>query len=96
MRIGRYEASDRANVGTAVTFLLIGMGVGAFVALMLAPKSGKQLRKDLRRGYEEAVDRIEDLKDEAMERVDEVMERGADIADRVRDKAAPLGKAFRR
>jgi gas vesicle protein len=96
MRIGKYEASDRGNVGTAVTFLLIGMGAGAFIALLLAPKSGKQLRKDLRRGYEEAVDRIEDLKDEAMERVDEVMERGADIADRVRDKAAPLGKAFRR
>jgi gas vesicle protein len=96
MRMGKYEASDRSNVGTAVTFLMIGLGVGAFIALLLAPKSGKQLRKDLRRGYEDAVDRIEDFKEEARERVDDVMERGADIADSLRDKAAPLGKVFRR
>ncbi len=61
MQSGNYESSD-SNVGTAVTFLLIGLGIGAAVALLLAPKTGKQLRKDLRRGYADAVDRFEDLK----------------------------------
>ncbi len=49
MRIGKYETSEPSNVGTAISFLLIGLGVGAAVGMLLAPKSGKQLRKDLRR-----------------------------------------------
>ena len=47
MRIGKYESSEGTG-GTAVTFLLIGLGVGAALGLLLAPKSGRQLRKDLR------------------------------------------------
>ncbi|HET7440487.1 MAG TPA: YtxH domain-containing protein [Terriglobales bacterium] len=95
MRYGNYEASERSGVGTAITFFLIGLGAGAAAALLFAPKSGRQLRKDLRRGYDEALDRFEDFKEDARERMDEVMERGADIADKVREKAAPIGRAIR-
>lgn len=95
MRHGNYEASDRGGVGTAITFLLIGLGAGAAVALLFAPKAGKQFRKDLRRGYDEAVDRFQDFKEEARDRMDEVLERGSDIADTLREKAAPLGRAIR-
>ena len=35
--------------------LKIGIGAGALVALLFAPKTGKQLRKDLRRGYDDAL-----------------------------------------
>jgi YtxH-like protein len=96
MQSGNYEASDRSGLGTAITFLLIGLGAGAAVALLLAPKPGRQLRKDLRRGYDEAVDRIQDLTGEARERIEEVLERGGDIAEALREKAAPLGRGFRR
>jgi gas vesicle protein len=95
MRHGNYEASDRSGVGTAITFLLIGLGAGAAAALLFAPKAGKQFRKDLRRGYDEAMDRFDDFKEEARDRVEEVMERGSDIADTLREKAAPLGRAIR-
>jgi gas vesicle protein len=95
MRYGNYEPSDRSSVGTAITFLLIGLGAGAAAALLFAPKTGRQLRKDLKRGYEDAMDRFDDLKEEARERMDEVMERGADIADNLREKAAPIGRAIR-
>ena len=34
MRFGKYESSDRYNnLGTAVTFLLIGLGAGALARL---------------------------------------------------------------
>lgn len=95
MRYGNYEASDRSGIGMAITFFLIGLGAGAAAALLFAPKSGRQLRKDLRRGYEDAMDRFEDLKEEARDRMDEVVERGADIADKVREKAAPISRAIR-
>ncbi len=69
MRIGRYQSSDSNNIGTAVTFLLIGLGAGALAGLLLAPKTGKQMRRDLQRGLEDAKDTLGDWADEAKERV---------------------------
>ena len=39
MRTGKYESSDGA-AGTAVTFLLIGIGVGAALGLLPPPDRG--------------------------------------------------------
>jgi gas vesicle protein len=95
MRIGKYESSD-ATVGTAVTFLLIGLGVGAALGLLLAPKSGRQLRKDLRRSYDDALETVSDWTDEAKERFSEAVDKGADFADTLKSKAQPLTDRLRR
>jgi gas vesicle protein len=68
MSSGRYESSDSTSIGTAVTFLLIGIGAGALAALVLAPKTGKQFRRDLKRGYEDAKETLQDWTDEAKDR----------------------------
>jgi gas vesicle protein len=103
MRFGRYESSEGSNLGTAITFLLIGMGAGALAALLLAPKSGKQLRRDLKRGFEDAKESLEDWTEEARdrvkdakERVRDVAERGVDIAEGLREKVEPLRRAINR
>jgi gas vesicle protein len=107
MSVGRYESSNHNQVGTAVTFLLIGMGAGALAALLLAPKTGKQFRRDLKRGYDDAKDTLQDWSEEAKdrarnatERVGAVAERGADLAeelrDAVREKVEPLRRAVTR
>jgi gas vesicle protein len=97
MRIGNYEFSEKDNqVGTAITFLLIGLGIGAATALLLAPQSGKQLRRDIRRKYDDAKDTLDDWKDDAREAAEGVMERGSEIADEIRDKVSPLAKAIRK
>jgi len=93
MRIGKYESS---GAGTAVTFLFIGLGVGAALGLLLAPKAGKQLRKDLRRSYEDTLDTISDWTDEAKDRFEEAIEKGADFTEELRAKAEPLGQLLRR
>jgi len=95
MRIGKYESSD-GTAGTAVTFLLIGLGVGAALGLLLAPKAGRQLRKDLRRSYDDALDTVSDWTDEAKDRFEEAAKKGADIADELRAKAEPLSDLLRR
>lgn len=95
MRVGKYEDSG-GSVGTAVTFLLIGLGVGAAVGLLLAPKTGKQLRKDLRRSYEDALDTISEWSDEARDRFDEAVEKGTEFTEELREKAEPLGRILRR
>jgi gas vesicle protein len=100
MRIGRYESSEGNNLGTAVTFFLIGLGAGALTALALAPKTGKQFRRDLKRGYDDAKDTLQDWTEEAKGRVRDVAERGADLAEDLRDaareKVEPLRRAVNR
>jgi gas vesicle protein len=95
MRIGKYESSD-GTVGTAVTFLLIGLGVGAALGLLLAPKTGRQLRKDLRRSYDDALDTVSDFAGEAKDRFEEAVEKGADFASELKSKAQPLTDLLRR
>ena len=100
MRSGSYESSNKSTVGTAITFLMIGVGAGALIALVLAPKTGKQMRKDLRRKYDDARDTLQDWSEEAMDRVNDVVDRSADWAEELREvareKAAPIAKAIKR
>ncbi len=107
MRIGRYESSESSNVGTAITFLLIGLGAGALAGLLLAPKSGKQTRRDLQNGYEDAKDTLGDWADEAKRprarrrrsrarRASRGVDMAEDLRDTVREKAEPLRRAITR
>jgi gas vesicle protein len=97
MRSGKYESSeDSSHVGTALTFLLIGLGAGALLGLLYAPKTGKQVRKELRKRYDDARDTFDDWKDEAREVAEEAIERGSELAEELRDRVAPLARNLRR
>ncbi|MFZ1917856.1 MAG: YtxH domain-containing protein [Terriglobales bacterium] len=95
MRIGKYESSESGG-GTAVAFLLIGLGVGAALGLLLAPKTGRQLRKDLRRSYDDALETVSDWTDDARGKIKDAVDKGADLADELRSKAEPIGDYLRR
>jgi gas vesicle protein len=86
---GKYEASGESKIGTAITFLLIGLGAGAPVGMLLSPKAGKQMRKELRRRYQDARESFDDWKDEAIER-------GTEIAEDLKERVTPLAKAIRK
>ena len=103
MSTGRYESSEGNSIGTAITFLLIGLGAGALVALALAPKTGKQFRRDLKRGYNDARETLEDWTEEAKDRVRDVKERardaaerGVNLADDLRERVEPLRRVISR
>src|SRR5215470_371585 len=97
MAEGNYESSEGSSqVGSAITFLLIGLGIGAMTALLLAPKTGKQLRKDIRRKYEDAKETVDDWTGDTREAVEDLIERGTEIADEIRERVAPLSKAIRK
>lgn len=90
--VGEYRYSEKGSATTALTFLFIGIGVGTIVALLFAPKSGKQFRRNIRRKYEDAVDAVDELRDQAGEYVD----RGRDWARDARDKVEPFTRRLRR
>ena len=92
-RFGDYEFSRRQrNFTTALSFLAIGLGLGALAALLVTPKTGKQVRKDVRRKYEDARDAM----GQWSERAGDIWEKGEEWADVARRKAEPVTRAFRR
>jgi gas vesicle protein len=94
MREGKYESGS--NVGTAITFLLIGLGAGAVVGMLFAPKAGRQMRRDLRRGYETARETFDDWKETARDFAEDAVERGSELAEDLKDRVRPLARGIRR
>lgn len=103
-RSGLYEGSDQGSrIATALTFLFIGLGIGAVSAILFAPHSGKQTRKLLRRKYEDTVDSVEDWAEQAsevwdkgVESVSELKERSAEFARKAAERVGPVTRAIRR
>ena len=96
MREGNYEQDGGSRLGTAITFLLIGLGAGTVVGMLLAPKTGRQLRRDLRRGYSSARETFDDWKESAQDFAEEAMERGSEFAEDLKDRVRPLTRGIRR
>ncbi len=86
-RFGEYQTSERGGgLGTALTFLFIGLGVGSLAALLFAPRTGKQMRRMLRRKYEDAREVVEDWGEQA----GSVMDKGAEWASAAKERVAPI------
>lgn len=64
-------------------WFLFGAGLGAIVALLFAPKSGRELREDIADTTRRGIDR-------ANEGYQTAREKAKDIADRGREKASEL------
>jgi gas vesicle protein len=79
---------DVVKVGTA---FLIGGAIGAAIALLYAPQSGHETRKDIKRTarrvkneavdlVEDTIDRVDDFVDETKDRVTEIIDRGVELS----------------
>lgn len=71
------EYDDDARVFNFVSGLICGAAIGAGVALLMAPDSGKKTRKRIGRAAEDlredASDRWDELADEVRDRVEEAL-----------------------
>jgi gas vesicle protein len=92
-QLGKYEFGRRRSKFTsALGFLAIGLGVGALAALLVAPKTGKQVRKEVRRGYEDAREAMGDFTN----RASDLWDRREQWAAAARRKAEPVTRHFKR
>ena len=68
------------NVGSKVSYFLVGLGVGALVGVLFAPKSGEETRDYLNKKADEGKDYAQRKARELRERADELVERSKDVA----------------
>ena len=79
----KYESptpqNNGINVRDGLTFLLVGGGIGAALAVLFTPKSGREMRHDIadvtRRGYDLTVEKAGDLKTQSAEKLKLVKEK---------------------
>jgi gas vesicle protein len=71
------------SVSTRLTYLLIGGGIGAVLALLFAPKSGQELRSDIADATRKGIDR-------SRETAQQLGQRAGEYYEATRDRAAEL------
>jgi gas vesicle protein len=90
----RYEYERETSATTKLTYLLIGGGIGAIVALLFAPKSGEELRGDIadatRKGIEKGKEAAGQIQERAGEYYEVTRERAGELYSTAQDKAGEL------
>ena len=87
--------SDERNGVQGVAWFLAGLGVGALIGILYAPKSGRETREDLAQGAREgseylrarsrqAAEQMGQYVDKGREQVNQYVGRGREIVDRGR------------
>ena len=93
--MGYENEREDANASTKLTYLLIGGGIGAVLALLFAPKSGHELREDIadvtRKGIEKGAGQLQDTAEEYYEvtrdKANEFYETAQGRAEEITEKA---------
>jgi gas vesicle protein len=83
------------NVGSKVTYFLVGLGIGALVGVLFAPKSGEETRDLLSKRADEGKDYAQRKARELRERAEEMIERGKEIATKQKDSITAAVEAGR-
>jgi gas vesicle protein len=94
--MGNEYDRDETSAATKLTYLLIGGGIGAIVALLFAPKSGQELRGDIadatRKGLEKGKEAAGQLGEKAGEYYEVGRERATELYQTAADKATDLAE----
>lgn len=87
----KYEYEKEANASTKLTYLLVGGGIGAILALLFAPKSGQELRGDIadvtRKGVEKSKETAALVGERAGEYYEVTRDKAGELYSTATDKA---------
>ncbi|HYL47019.1 MAG TPA: YtxH domain-containing protein [Candidatus Limnocylindrales bacterium] len=76
------------NVGSKVSFFLVGLGIGALLGILFAPKSGEETREYLSSKADEGRDFAQKKARELRERAEDLIERSKEIMARQKESLA--------
>jgi gas vesicle protein len=92
--MGRNDYREDSSAATKLTYLLVGGGIGAVLALLFAPKSGEELRGDIadagRKGLEKGKEAAAQLQDKAGEYYEVSRERAGELYGVATEKVSGL------
>ena len=73
------------NVGSRISFFLVGLGIGALVGILFAPKSGEETREFLALKADEGREYAQRKARELRERAEDIVERSKSAAVRQKE-----------
>ena len=73
------------NVGSKVSFFLVGLGIGALMGILFAPKSGEETREYLSSKADEGKEYAQRKARELRERAEDLIERSKEIMAKQKD-----------
>jgi gas vesicle protein len=82
-----------SNGGSKVSYFLAGLGIGALVGILFAPKSGEETREYLTAKADEGRDYAQRKARELRERAEDLIERSKEIMDRQKEGVAAAVEA---
>ena len=94
-----YRRDSGDNMSTRLTYLLIGGGIGAVIALLFAPKSGHELRGDIadatRKGIDKSREAAQQFGDRASEYYETTRERATDFYSQAAERVGEVAQTAR-
>jgi gas vesicle protein len=87
------EEAMNENGGSKFSYFLVGMGIGALIGILFAPKSGEETREYLRQKAEEGRDFAQRKARELRERADEFIDRGKEVVQRQKEQISAAVEA---
>jgi len=73
------EADYEEGTGSLLLSFILGGLIGAAVALLIAPKSGRQTREQIRDMAQDAKERAEDYYEGAMDKISTAVQKGTEV-----------------
>jgi len=73
------------NVGSKVSFFLVGLGIGALIGILFAPKSGEETREYLANKADEGREYAQKKARELRERAEDLIERSKGVVSRQKE-----------
>lgn len=73
------------NGSSKFSFFLVGLGIGALLGILFAPKSGEETRDFLSSKADEGRDYAQRKARELRERADDLLQRGKDVVSKQKD-----------
>ena len=94
--MGNNYENEGSGAATKLTFLLAGVGIGAVVALLFAPKSGVELREDIadatRKGIEKVKEAAAQIQETAGEYYETTRDKATDLYASAKESAGEFGE----
>ncbi len=73
------------HTGSKISYFMVGLGIGALVGILFAPKSGEETREYLTKKADEGREFAQRKARELRERAEDIVERGKQAAARQKD-----------